>query len=110
MADGVNISDITRSFSDQEWASLPSQNRRHVHEARECMRTSEGLLGISMQLRLLPPSQTNRPLPFTSLPLATIMEELAKPLALVAEPIVAGDAEEDKDVLVIDSTLLDTGH
>ena len=27
MADGVNISDVTRSFSDQEWTSLSSENR-----------------------------------------------------------------------------------
>ena len=32
MADGVNISDVTRSFSDQEWTSLSSENRRYVHE------------------------------------------------------------------------------
>ena len=42
MADGVNISDVTRSFSDQEWASLSSENRRHVHKERERRRKSEG--------------------------------------------------------------------
>ena len=43
MANGVNISDITRTFSDQEWASLSSENRRHVHEERERRRnTTEG--------------------------------------------------------------------
>ena len=41
MSDGVNISDVTRSFSDQEWASLSSKNRRHVHEERERRRTSD---------------------------------------------------------------------
>ena len=43
MADGVNISDVTRSFSDQEWTtSLSSENRRYVHEERERRRTPEG--------------------------------------------------------------------
>ena len=42
MADGVNISDVTISFSDQEWVSLSGENRRHVHEERERRRNSKG--------------------------------------------------------------------
>jgi hypothetical protein len=39
MADGVDITDVTRSFSDQEWGALSSDNRRHVHEERERKRS-----------------------------------------------------------------------
>jgi hypothetical protein len=35
MADGVNIADATRSFTDREWNALSSENRRHVHEEQE---------------------------------------------------------------------------
>lgn len=35
MADGIDITDVTRSFTDQEWNALSSENRRHVHEERE---------------------------------------------------------------------------
>ena len=68
------------------------------------------LLGRFMQLQLLLPSQTDLPSLLTNLHRTITMEELAAPLALVAVPIVAGDAEEDVDVLVIDLTLLDAGH
>ena len=104
MANGVNISDITRTFSDQEWASLSSENRRHVHEERERRRnTTEDLLGRFMQPQLLLPSQTDLPSLLTkNLPLTTKMEELAKLLALVTVPIMAVNVEEDEDVLVGD--------
>ena len=39
MADGIDITDVTRSFTDQEWNALTSENRRHVHEERERKRS-----------------------------------------------------------------------
>jgi hypothetical protein len=35
MADGIDIPDVTRSFTDQEWGALSSESRRHVHEERD---------------------------------------------------------------------------
>ena len=74
--------------------------------------TRMDLLGKSMQRRLLLPSQSpTDPLSLLiKLHLTTTMEELDEPLALVAVPIMAGDAEEDEDVLDIDLTLLDACH
>jgi hypothetical protein len=34
MADDVDIADVTRSFSDQEWGSLSSESQQHVHKER----------------------------------------------------------------------------
>ena len=33
--DGIDVSDVTRAFSDTEWSSLTSESRRHVHEERQ---------------------------------------------------------------------------
>ena len=35
MLDGIDVSDVTRSFTDTEWGQLSSDTRRHVHEERE---------------------------------------------------------------------------
>jgi hypothetical protein len=47
MADGIDITDVTRSFADNEWSTLSSESRRHVHEERERKRQRTGGRGIS---------------------------------------------------------------
>jgi hypothetical protein len=44
VADGIDISDVTRSFSGQEWGALSSESQRHVHKERDwkCRRTDQG--------------------------------------------------------------------
>jgi hypothetical protein len=41
-ADGVDVTNVTRSFTDQEWSALSSESRRYVHEERETKRARTG--------------------------------------------------------------------
>ena len=108
MADGLNISDVTRSFSDQPRGGPPFRVKTREMSTRNESTGAppRALPGKSVQLRLLLPSLTDRPSLSTILCQKIIMEELAAPLALAAVPIKAGDVEEG----VIDLTLLDTGY
>jgi hypothetical protein len=40
--DGVDVTDVTRSFTNQEWGQLSGDTRRHIHEEREKKRQRTG--------------------------------------------------------------------
>jgi hypothetical protein len=40
--EGIDVTDVTRSFTDQEWGQLSGDTRRHIHQEREKKRQPTG--------------------------------------------------------------------